>query len=464
MTSSPSRTARRLQLHPVLTMLAMIVLAVLLTHLAPAGKFDRHDGKVVAGTYRVVPKINGLPALFSSTPPAEADTPAKAAGLLSPFVAVPTGMNKSAELIFMVMFVGGMFGVLRATGALEAGVDRLMHLTGGNIYLFTAGLMLIVACGASFLGLYSEFLAIVPLVLLVGRRLQLPTVFSAATVILPAAIGYAASVTNPIVLAVAQPLAGVALFSGMIPRLLIFVAMFGAGLGYMLFHLRRIPRVDYVPETASLTTRQTAALICILIGAAALIAGTILWSWGTKEHAALFLAWALLLGLAGGLRAGAMADAFVDGMKLMLLPAAMIGLAGAMGAILQASQILDSVVQSFALAIEGHPRGVVVSGIMLSEMGLDVLIGSTGAKAAISLPILTPIAQLSGIGGNISVSALTLGGSLMNLITPTNGGLLAFLAASKVDYVEWARFIAPAFVILAVIAFAALLIMTAVGV
>jgi uncharacterized ion transporter superfamily protein YfcC len=97
-------------------------------------------------------------------------------------------------------------------------------------------------------------------------------------------------------------------------------------------------------------------------------------------------------------------------------------------------------------------------------MLLDILINSTSAKAAISLPILTPIAQMTGIGGNISVSALTLGGSLTNMITPTNGTLLAFLAAARVDYLEWARFIAPLFLALSIVALAALQIMVALGV
>lgn len=455
---------RQVRLHPVLMMLAMILSAIVLTHVVPAGKFDRHENKVVAGSYQASPKINGLPALLSPTAPEKIDSPAKAAGVVALFTAIPAGMNKVAGLIFMVMFVGGMFGVLQATGAIEAGIDRLLHVTAGNIYLLTSGLMFMVACGGTFLGLYSEYLAIVPLVLALGQRLQLPNLFAAAVVILPAAIGYAASVTNPIVLAVAQPLAEVPLFSGMLPRLAVFVVMFGVGLGFMLLYLRRLPKVDYVPEISRLTTRQVGVLVGLLVGATALVVGTSLWSWGIAEHGALFIGWALLMAVAGGLRAGAAADAFIDGMKFMLLPCVMIGLASALGIILERSQILDSVVHGFAIVIEGHTPGVVAAGIMTAEMMLDVLINSTGAKAAISLPILTPIAQLSGIGGNVSVSALTMGGSLTNLFTPTNGALLAFLAAAKVDYLEWARFIAPVLIVLCMVAFAALQIMVAFGV
>jgi uncharacterized ion transporter superfamily protein YfcC len=323
--------------------------------------------------------------------------------------------------------------------------------------------MFVLACGASFLGLFSEYLAIVPLVVTLGKRLELPNLFSAAVVILAAAIGYAASITNPIVLAVAQPLAGVPVFSGLLPRLAIFLVMFALGFGYMVLYLRRVPKAHAVRETSRLTIRQVSVLICLGAGAMILVMGTGLWSWGTSEHAALFIAWALALALVGGLRSSVAADAFIDGMKLMVLPSVMIGLAGAMAIILESSQVLDSIVQGFAVVVEGHAPGFVVSGIMGAEMLLDILINSTGAKAAISLPILTPIAQMAGIGGNVSVSALTLGGSLTNMVTPTNGVLLAFLAAAKVDYLEWARFVAPLFLVLCVAALAALQVMVALG-
>ena len=144
------------QLHPALIMVAMMVFTIALTHLIPAGKFQRHDGQLVPGTYQPLPKVNGLQALLSPTAPSETDQPARAGGLVSLFTAAPAGLGKSANLIFMVMFVGGTFGVMRATGAVDAGVDRLLHLTSGNVYLLTTGLMAVLASGSTFLGFSSE--------------------------------------------------------------------------------------------------------------------------------------------------------------------------------------------------------------------------------------------------------------------------------------------------------------------
>lgn len=462
MNKTAPRTRSHGRLNPVAILLAMLMLAGALTHVIPAGKFDHRPGPGTAN-FHVVPKVNGIPALASASLPKESEKVAHAAGVVSFFAAIPAGMAKSVNTIFMVLFVGGMFGVLRATGTLDASIDRLLHLTSGNVYLLTAALMLVLACGSTFLGFISEYLVLIPLVLVVGERLRLPNLFAPAVVAVSGMVGYAASVTNPIVLAVAQPLAGVPVFSGALPRLVSFIVLFVASLIYVLLYLRRLPKFEHRPEATRLSIRQCGVLLTILAGGAGLIIGTSLWSWETTEHSAVFVALAIALAAVGGLNVSEGAEAFLDGMKAMLMAAVMIGLAGAMDIVLRSSQVLDTIVYAFGTIIQGQTPGFVASGIMVAEMLLDVLLHSTSAKAAITLPILAPIAGLAGVSGQVSVSALTLGGGLTNLITPTNGLLLAFLSTSKVSYGEWARFIAPLFLILCLIGFATLWAMTGLG-
>lgn len=451
------------RLHPVLIMLAMMLIAMMLTHLIPAGNFLVADGHVVPGTYHTVAKLNGVKALFSPFPPNEMESPARASGLVGLFVAIPAGFTREASLIFMVMFVGGMFGVLRATGAVEAAIDCLLHVATGNVYLLAGGLMVLLACGSTFLGFISEYLAIMPLVLALGQRLALPNMFAPAVVCVASMIGYAASVTNPIVLNVAQPLAGVPVFSGIVARFFIFASMFLVGLSYVVLWLRRLPKRDHVPDAIRLTLRQVGVLLSLMLGGAGIVVGTSILSWGTPENAASFLGISFLLAVVGKLRPAVAAEAFLEGMRSLLLASVMIGLAGAVDVILQSSQILDTVVQGFAGLVHGHAPGAVASGIMAGEMIFDILIHSTSAKAAVSLPVIAPLAHLAGVSGQVTVTALTIGGGLTNMVTPTNGLLLAFLAAAKVDYFEWMRFVTLLFAILCFVGVAALYTMAAVG-
>src|SRR2546430_4396805 len=61
----------------------------------------------------------------------------------------------------------------------------------------------------------------------------------------------------------------------------------------------------------------------------------------------------------------------------------------------------------------------------------------------ISLPILVPLADLRGLSRQVTVRAYQYGGGLCELFTPTNGALLAILAAAQVRYEDWLRFALP---------------------
>lgn len=457
------QTERSKSLHPILIVLSILLIAAVLTHFLPAGSFRRVGADVVPGTYQPIPKVNGLPALLSSKLPLEAESPAHAASVVTVFNSIPAGMTKSANLFFMVLLVGGMFGVLQVTGAVDAGVDRLLHLTAGNVYLLTAGLMILLSSGSTFLGFSSAYLALIPLVLRLGKRLGLPNLFAPAVVALSDFIGYAASVSNPIALGIAQPSAGVPLFSGMLGRLAVFVPMLVIGIAFVMLFLRKQERVPHVSQECRLTVRQTGVMITLLLGGISLIVGTGLWSWRTPEMAAAFVALTFAIAVVGTLRPSDAADGWLEGMKSMLLSCLTIGLAGAIGIVLQSSQVLDGIVNGLAYIVSGHGRVAVAWSLMTSEMAFGVVIPSVSSKAAISLPIMAPIAHLSGVSGQVAVSALLLGSGMTNMISPTNDLLLAFLAAARVGYAQWFRFILPMFLIFTTISFVALGVMAVAG-
>jgi uncharacterized ion transporter superfamily protein YfcC len=131
--------------------------------------------------------------------------------------------------------------------------------------------------------------------------------------------------------------------------------------------------------------------------------------------------------------------------------------------ILQQGVILDTVVNNMAALIHDQSAWVASLSIMFTEAGLDVLIPSTSAKAAISIPILWPIGQLSGLHGNSVVLAYLFGNGLMATVSPTSGLMLAMLAMAKVPYGQWVRFMLPLALVLMVVATLFLLVATQIG-
>src|SRR6202012_575348 len=149
--------------------------------------------------------------------------------------------------------------------------------------------------------------------------------------------------------------------------------------------------------------------------------------------------------------------------KNLMLAALLIGLAGAVQVLLQNSHVLDTMINDATEILHGQGGAVTANGLMGIEMFLGVLIPSTAGKVTVSMPILAPVAQLSGVSGQTTVLAFILGNGLTNMVTPTSGMLLAYIAASKVGYGEWIRFIAPLFAVMLVIGAVALGIAVATG-
>jgi uncharacterized ion transporter superfamily protein YfcC len=445
-------------------MLLIIAAAVLLSWVIPSGLFNRApNGHVLAGTYHEIPKQFSIAALLLP----HHSTPALAwpAPVVAMVTSIPAGMTAAAGLIFMIMFLGGMFGVLRASGALDAGMERLLAATGGNVYLLAPALMIVLSAGSTFLGLISEYLVIIPMMLVLAEKLKLGPLFAVALVAIPAKIGYLASVTNPLPLVIAQPIVGVPVFSGATFRLVLWVVFLGLGMAYLLLNVWRsgFSRAEAGFTAAKLTGRQVAVLCAVGLGIVAIVYGADKLHWRNPELAAFYIALGAVIAVLGDVGAEHAAEAFVDGMKSMMLAALLVGLAGAVEVVLRESLVLDTIINDLAAIARDHAPVIVAQALVGIEIILDVLIPSTSAKAAISMPILWPIAQLTGVPGQTTVLAYLIGNGLTNMVTPTSGMLLAYLGTGRVPYGTWIRFILPLWCVLLVLSLAAAALAVAIG-
>ncbi|SFA85546.1 Uncharacterized membrane protein YfcC, ion transporter superfamily [Collimonas sp. OK607] len=443
-------------LHPVAMMLLIMLVAIGLTYILDSGQFQRHAKLVIPGTYQLIAKERDLTALLATSPAVSSAERAYPASLFSAMAAIPAGLAKSAPLVFMIMFIGGMFGVLRKSGALDAGIDRLLVRTGGNVYLLTPVLMLAIAAGSTFLGLISEYLVIIPMMLILAQRLGLGPLYATALVAIAAKVGYLASVTNPLALVIAQPLVQVPLLSGAGLRLFVFALFLAIGIAYLLLYVKRhgytLPVELNQDNCLSLSHRFV--LMVVGVSVIVLVIGTSAWKWGDIQLGAFYIFEGIIIAIAAGMSVRTACDAFVEGMKGMMLAGLLIGLAKAIEIVLHDSLVLDTVIYHLATIVEGRSKIFAAEGMILVQMLLDVLIPSTSGKAAISMPILGPIGHLSGVSGQSVVLAFLFGNGLTNMITPTSGMLLAYLATGKVGYGTWIRFILPLFAIFTVLAMA----------
>jgi uncharacterized ion transporter superfamily protein YfcC len=435
-------------LDPVLMMLAALAIAVSLTWLVPSGIFQRTaKGLVKPGTYASVPKALTADGLLPHppVPNAAAAHPASPAAIIT---AIPPGMVRAAGLIFMITALGGMFGVLRATGTVEVAIERLLVFTGGRTTLLTVILMFAISAGSTFLGLISEYLLIIPVFMALSRRLGLEPMFGFAVVTVSAKIGYIASVANPVILMVAQPIAGVPVFSGLLFRLVLWLVFMVIGIFYVLRFARGAAEGGEPPAVVFTPMTPRHGVIVAVLGAAVglLIFGATRLGWKDLEFGAFYLFLAGVIAACAGIAPRRAVHSLIDGMKGMVLAGFLVGMAKGVEIILQDGLILDTIVNFLAGWAAHLPHFVVGMALVLIEMFLGLLIPSGSAKAAVSMPILVPIAGMSGVDGQSTVIAYLLGNGLINMFAPTSGMLLAYLATAEIPYSRWFRFVLPLFI------------------
>jgi uncharacterized ion transporter superfamily protein YfcC len=159
--------------------------------------------------------------------------------------------------------------------------------------------------------------------------------------------------------------------------------------------------------------------------------------------AALFFVMGVAAGLAGGLGVTGTATAFAAGFRSMAYAALLIGFARGIFVTLEDGRVVDTIVHGLFTPLAQLPVGFAAVGMMVVHGLVHVPVPSPSGHAVLTLPILVPLADLLGLSRQVTVLAYQYGGGLCELLTPTNGALMAILAAAGVRYEEWLRFAGP---------------------
>jgi uncharacterized ion transporter superfamily protein YfcC len=156
------------------------------------------------------------------------------------------------------------------------------------------------------------------------------------------------------------------------------------------------------------------------------------------------------------------AEAYVKGFQAMAYAALLIGFARAISTVLEDGLIIDTMVNGMFAPLENLPKLASALGMMVGQALLHVPVPSVSGQAVLTMPILVPLADLLGLSRQVIVLAYQYGAGLCALVTPTNGALLAILAAAGVRYEEWMKFTVPLY--LGLVALGAVSIATAVAI
>jgi uncharacterized ion transporter superfamily protein YfcC len=466
-----------------LLIFTIIVLAVILTWIVPAGAYQKAEIEVEGvGTREVV-----VPGSYERVEQPYASTGERLIHSVAMIFKAPIlGFidPEAAPIIAFVFLIGGAFAVLQKTGAVDAGLRQLVRASQRSRLtemLLIPLFMTLFSLGGAVFGMSEEtipfILIFVPLALALGydsiTGVSIPSLGSGA--------GFAAAFLNPFTVGVAQGIAGIPLFSGAGFRVGLWVVTTAVTTAFVMWHAQRVRRnpeksptfaldeqkraegmhLDVADE--SFTGRQKATLGVFFLGIGVLVFGVLAYQWYIIEIAALFVAMGIAMGVVGGLGADTTAKAFMEGARDLAVTALIIALARGILIVMQDGQIIDTILYAMASGV-GQAGPTVAAQVMFAfQTAINFFIVSGSGQAALTMPLMAPLADLVGVTRQTAVLAFQMGDGFTNMIIPTSAVLMGSLTLAGVPWPKWARWLLPLQIALFVLGLIALFIATQIG-
>jgi uncharacterized ion transporter superfamily protein YfcC len=450
-------------------LLALMLLAGILTRVIPAGTYQRMEieGRMVLdpNSYQPVERP-AYPIWRWFTAPFEV-------------LAGPDALILITILVF-ILLVSASFAILDKTGILAAALFGIVHSFGKHKYILLPVITLFFMVMGAFFGLFEEILPLVPLLIALSYSLGWDALVGLGMSIFAANMGFSAAITNPFTIGVAQRLADLPLFSGAAFRFPIFLTIY---LALTFFLLRYARRIEQNPQASLLWGEDFAErnkyntaphlsnpifpkhlrpasiwflifvvlILCVLFSTSFI---PNLSDYSLPVVGILFFIGGLGAGLLSQPKRGTIAQALLEGLSGIAPGIPLILMAAAIQFIMRSGSVMDTILHSAASLFQStgpFSAAYLIFGLALL---LEFFIGSAGAKAILMMPILLPLADLVGITRQVTVLAYCFGDGFSNLAYPTNPVLLIALGLAGVRYGRWMRWSASLwFVVLGITAF-----------
>lgn len=416
----------------------------LLAAFLPSGAYERIPGpygpQILADSYRETPKA---PYPFWRWFTAPFEVLASSDGL------------QAIVIILFIMIVGGSFAVLDKAEVLQEAISQFASRFASRRYVLLAVVTLFFMGIGSLLGIFEETIPLVPVAIALALSLGWDIYVGLGMSILATGFGFSAAVANPFSIGTAQRLAGLPLFSGMAFRLFVFVVVYA----FFFFWLYRLAKKSETGGSAADLRRESparpepspnaalkpakgaaffgASLLLLLVAVITLSLTKVLADYSMPLIALIFLAAGFGSGRAAGLRFKACFGAFASGVAGILPGVILILMAMAVKHIIVSGEIMDTILYRAQAAISGANAYGAAALIYLFTLGMNFFIGSATAKAFLLMPLLAPLADLTGVSRQLAVQAFAFGDGFSNMLYPTNAVLLIALGVAGLSWPQW---------------------------
>ncbi len=451
-------------LQAVAIIFALMMVSGALTRLIPAGQYARtlEDGReVIDPTSFQFTTQPDFPVWRWFTAPVEV-------------LFTPDGLTKVIPIIAFILLVGTAFGVMDKSGILQAVISRIVKTFGGRKYTLLLIITFFFMALGTFFGIFEEVIPLVPLMIGLAYFLGWDSLTGLGMSVLATNVGFSTAVFNPFTIGIAQKLAGLPLYSGAGPRIVLFLIVYAILATFLVLYARKI---DRNPETSSVykedlvekakygnfqidnsldenpKMRRAAvflgaffSLILLVLVAMPLI--PLLRDIALPLTGLLFVIGGIGAGLISGagnpaenMRGISAWKAAWDGFLGIAPAIPLLMMAASVKHIIASGGILDTILHWANNAFTGTSPFAAALMIYGLTLVLELFITSGSAKAFLLIPIIMPLADLVGVNRQIAVSAYTFGDGFSNMAYPTNAALLITLSLTVIPFPKWLRWV-----------------------
>lgn len=377
--------------------------------------------------------------------------------------------GSAVGVMAFILIVGGSFGIVLKTGAVENGIFQMIRVTQGKEILIIPAMFFLFSLGGAVFGMGEEAIPFALILVPVMVKLGYDGITGVMITYGATQIGFATSWMNPFSVVIAQGIAGVQVGGGSGFRMAMwaFFTLFGTAVtmwwalsvkknpekspSYLTDNFFRNEFKEKEEKHTKFGFAHGMVLMTLVIGLGWIIWGVKVHEYYFPEIATIFFTIGLVSGIIGvifkleDMKVNDIASSFRTGAADLLGAAMVVGMAkgiilvlGGTGA--ATNTVMNTILNSMAAVLHGLPAMVTALIMYVFQSIFNFFVVSGSGQAAITMPLMAPLASLVGVSKDVSVLAFQLGDGFTNLIVPTSASLMGCLGVARIEWTQWAKF------------------------
>lgn len=457
----------------------VVIFAAILTYLIPVGSFTMEKVEYmteagmksrnvpVPGSFKYALNDLGKP-LIEGVPLFAAGGDMSITNYIFEGLVSGDKWGTAVGIIAFILITGGAFGIILKTKAVEAGILNMIKKTKGSEVLLIPLVFILFSLGGAVFGMGEEAIPFAMILIPIVVGMGYDSITGIFMCYISTQIGFATSWMNPFSVAIAQGVAGVPVLSGALFRIFMWVFFTGFGIAYTMRYAKKIkanPELSIAYETDKVFRDDfkedesedlefkfghKLIFLVIVLGMAWIVWGVVYHGYYLPEIAAQFTIMGIVSGIIGvifklnNMTVNDIAVSFRKGAEDLIGAALVVGMAKGIVLVLggidaATPTVLNTVLNSVSGVLSQLHASISAIAMYLFQSVFNFFVVSGSGQAALTMPIMAPLADLVGVPRQVAVLAFQLGDGFTNMIVPTSGILMAILGIAKIEWGTWAK-------------------------